>query len=267
MNINENQNKQIISIIPINDLPEIKPNDNLGQLIIEKSDFNEVKIINGDILVITQKLVSKSENRTKKLSEVIASPEAQSLSIKINKDPKLIELILRESSRIVAMDTKRGLIITETKHGFICANSGIDSSNILGDDEVSLLPINPDLSAKKIRETIVCQTHLTKLGIIITDTFGRAWRNGQTNVCIGLAGLHPIKDYRGFTDDHGSILTSTEIAIADEIASAAELVMGKTNRVGAAILRGYRFDATQTGKSENLIRDSKQDLFNQGNFL
>ena len=125
MNINKNQNKQIISIIPINDLPEIKPNDNLGQLIIEKSDFNEVKIINGDILVITQKLVSKSENRTKKLSEVIASPEAQSLSIKINKDPKLIELILRESSRIVAMDTKRGLIITETKHGFICANSGI----------------------------------------------------------------------------------------------------------------------------------------------
>ncbi len=267
MNRNKYQKQDTISIIPINNLPEIAPNDNLAQLIIEQSDCEGIKIIDGDILVITQKLISKSESRTKKLSEVIPSPKAEILSEKINRDPKFIELILSESIRIVAMDTKRGLIITETNHGFICANSGIDSSNILGDDEVSLLPINPDLSASKIRETILEQTNSTNLGVIITDTFGRAWRNGQTNVCIGIAGLHPIKNYKGLSDDYGSILTSTEIAIADEIASASELVMGKTNRVGAAIVRGYNFDNTQIGDSSDLIRDSAQDLFNKGEFL
>lgn len=267
MNNKKQQTKNIISIIPIGNLPEIESNDNLGELIIEKSGCEGTKITNGDVLVVTQKLVSKSENRTKKLSEVIPSSKAKSLSIKLNRDPRLIELILGESTRIVAMDSTRGLIITQTNHGFICANSGIDSSNVLGDDEVSLLPVDPDLSANKIRQTIIHQINLNHLGVVITDTFGRAWRSGQTNVCIGIAGLHPIKDYRGLKDDNGSILTSTEIAIADEIASAAELAMGKTNRVGAAIIRGYKFDTAQFTNSEYLIRDSDQDLFNEGKLL
>ncbi len=165
------------------------------------------------------------------------------------------------------MDTSRGLIITKTKHGFICANSGIDSSNIADKDEVSLLPINPDLSANKIRKTITEKTNISQLGVIITDTFGRAWRNGQVNVCIGIAGMKPIKDYRGLPDDNGSILTSTEIAIADEISSAAELVMGKTNRVGVALLRGYKYSKKQIATSKYLLRDNNQDLFSEGKFI
>ena len=267
MNNKEHQTKNIISIIPINNLPEIEPNDNLGELIIKKSGCDGIKITNNDILVVTQKLVSKSENRTIKLSEVTPSSQAKSLSTKVNRDPRLIELILRESTRIVAMDSTRNLIITQTKHGFICANSGIDSSNVLGENEVSLLPIDPDLSANKIRKTIISQTDLNHLAVVITDTFGRAWRNGQTNACIGIAGLHPIKDYRGLKDDNGFILTSTEIAIADEIASAAELVMGKTNRVGAAIIRGYWFETAKATNSGYLIRDRNQDLFSEGKLL
>ncbi len=267
MNQNHSQTKKIISIIGINNLPEIHPNDNLGELIIQKSDMEGSKIKNCDILVVTQKLVSKSENRIIKLSTVIPSSKANSLSTKINRDPRLIELILQESTRIVAMDSTRGLIITETRHGFICANSGIDSSNILAEDEVSLLPIDPDSSADHIRNTIIKKTGLTQLGVVITDTFGRAWRNGQANVCIGIAGLNPIKDYRGLPDDNGSILTATEIAIADEIASAAELVMGKTNRVGAAIIRGYKYDTAKVTNSGYLLRASDQDLFNEGKFV
>ena len=201
------------------------------------------------------------------LSEVTPSSKAKDLSTKVNRDPRLIELILRESTRIVAMDSTRNLIITQTKHGFICANSGIDSSNVLGENEVSLLPIDPDLSANKIRKTIISQTDLNHLAVVITDTFGRAWRNGQVNVCIGIAGLNPIKDYRGLPDDNGSILTATEIAISDEIASAAELVMGKTNRVGVAIIRGYKYDDAKVTNSGYLLRDSDQDLFNEGKFV
>ena len=267
MNQNQKKNKKIISIIGINNLPEIRPKDNLGELIIQKSGMEGTKIKNGDILVVTQKLVSKSENRIIKLSTVIPSSKAKTLSTKINRDPRLIELILRESTRIVAMDSIRGLIITETRHGFICANSGIDSSNISGEDEVSLLPVDPDSSADNIRNTIIKKTDLTQFGVVITDTFGRAWRNGQTNVCIGISGINPIKDYRGLPDDNGSILTATEIAIADEIASAAELVMGKTNRVGAAIIRGYKYYTAKVTNSGHLLRASDQDLFNEGKFV
>ena len=162
MNQNHSQTKKIISIIGINNLPEIHANDNLGELIIQKSDMEGSKIKNCDILVVTQKLVSKSENRIIKLSTVIPSSKANSLSTKINRDPRLIELILQESTRIVAMDSTRGLIITETRHGFICANSGIDSSNISDEDEVSLLPIDPDSSADHIRNTIINKTPTLK---------------------------------------------------------------------------------------------------------
>ena len=162
MNQNQKKNKKIISIIGINNLPEIRPKDNLGELIIQKSGMEGTKIKNGDILVVTQKLVSKSENRIIKLSTVIPSSKAKTLSTKINRDPRLIELILRESTRIVAMDSIRGLIITETRHGFICANSGIDSSNISGEDEVSLLPVDPDSSADHIRNTIIKKTDIGK---------------------------------------------------------------------------------------------------------
>lgn len=267
MSQNQLQHKNIVSIIGINNLPEITTNHNLGELILQTSCFEGTQIKNGDILIVTQKLVSKSEGRIKKLSEIIPSQKAKSLAMKTNRDPRLIELILQECTKIIAMDTKRGLIITKTKHGFICANSGIDSSNIANKDEVSLLPINPDLSANKIRKTIIEKTNVSRLGVIITDTFGRAWRNGQTNVCIGIAGMKPTKDYRGLPDSNGSILTSTEIAIADEISSAAELVMGKTNRVGAALLRGYKYRKAQITTSEYLLRDSNQDLFSQGKFI
>ena len=166
-----------------------------------------------------------------------------------------------ESRSIVRSDPDRGILIVETEHGFVCANAGIDSSNVESDsDTVTLLPRNPDLSAKKIRSELEQKSGVSKIAVIISDTFGRPWREGQTNIAIGIDGINPLKDYRGTHDTEGAVLTSTKIAVADEIASAAELVMGKINRVPVAIVRGFDYPTGECSYS-SLIRERSRDLF------
>lgn len=211
---------------------------------------------NNDVLVVAHKIVSKAEGRIADLATVKPSKRAINIAKKHHKDPRIAELILRESRRIVKME--RGIIITETKHGFVCANAGIDKSNVYG-DHVALLPANPDSSADKIRRAIEKQTG-KNVAVIISDTFGRPFREGQVNVAIGVSGLKPFKDYRGSKDMFGKKLKVTEIAVADEIASAAELVMGKVNRVPIAMIRDFMYENRQ-GSAKELIRKRKKDLF------
>jgi coenzyme F420-0:L-glutamate ligase / coenzyme F420-1:gamma-L-glutamate ligase len=215
---------------------------------------------NNDVVVVTQKIVSKSEGRILDLSTVKPSIHALELATKTKKDPRFVELILTESRNLVRYS--ENLIITETRHGFICANSGIDQSNVSspGDDYVLLLPVDPDLSAKRIRK-VIAETIGINIAVVVADTFGRPFRLGQTNVAIGVSGIDSIKSYIGRTDMYGNVLRITEIAVADELASAAELVMGKTERVPVAIVRGYEFSSTETSTAKSLVRDSVHDLF------
>ena len=210
-----------------------------------------------DVIVITHKIVSKSEGRTIDLTKIIPSEESKKISSRTGKDPKLVELIISQSNEIIKI--QREIIITETKHGFVCANSGIDTSNVGNSNHVVLLPVDPDKSAREIRNYIRSRTK-TNVAVIISDTFGRPFRKGQVNVAIGVAGINPIKSYIGDSDMYGNILRVTEIAIADEIASAAELVMGKSLRVPVTIVRGYDFSSTDASISK-VTRAKKDDLF------
>jgi coenzyme F420-0:L-glutamate ligase/coenzyme F420-1:gamma-L-glutamate ligase len=221
-----------------------------------------------DVIVIAQKIISKSENKISYLKDVVPSKKALELCTIHKKDPRLIELILRESLNIIKVSEKT--LIVETKHGFICANAGIDQSNVSDDtDEVLLLPENPDRSAKKIRKSIYEKTK-KNVSIIISDTFGRPFRKGQTNIAIGVSGINPLKSYIGNKDMFGKILKVTEIAIVDELASSAELVMGKTLGIPIAIIRGYEFEYQKTNLKQfnsfdisikSVFRDKNQDLF------
>ncbi|HEX2014659.1 MAG TPA: coenzyme F420-0:L-glutamate ligase, partial [Nitrososphaera sp.] len=229
----------MIRLIPIHIPGNIKSGDNLGEIITEAVAKNNQEILNGDIIVVAQKIVSKAEGRIVEISTIKPSTEALRLAHEHKKDPRLAEVILQESTRIVR--ERSGVVITETKHGFICANSGVDQSNIEGEGIAVLLPGDPDRSASRIQDELENETG-KKIAVIITDTFGRPFRIGQTNIAIGLSGMKPIKSYIGGKDMYGKTLRVTEIAIADEVASAAELVMGKTDRVPAAIVRGYAFE-------------------------
>ncbi len=245
-----------ISIIPIKVEKDVSLYDDLVELILSSIKKQKEKLYDNDILVIAQKIVSKAEGRLVSLIDVKPSRRAHSIAAKHGKDPKVIELILSESRRIVKI--KRGIIIVETKHGFVCANAGVDQSNVK-DDFVSLLPFNPDNSAARIRAKIKKRIG-KQIAVIISDTFGRPFREGQVNVAIGLSGLKPIMDYRGLKDSFGKELMVTEIAIADEIASAAELVMGKLDLIPLAVIRGH-INNNKNGSSKELIRKSKNDLF------
>ena len=240
-----------MQILPIPIEKEITTNDDLSKLIINSSDIR-----NGDIIVIAQKIISKREGRIVKLSTVKPSLLAEGISSQYNKDPHIVELILSESKRIIRM--KNGLIIVETNHGFICANAGIDESNVVN-GFATLLPLNSDTSAKIIQTEIFNETG-KKVAIIISDTFGRPFRMGQTNCAIGISGLNPILDYSGTLDSFNRILRVTAIAIADELSAAAELVMGKTKRCPVSIIRDYSYDF-QDGTFNNLIRPENEDLF------
>ena len=217
-------------------------------------------IATGDILVITQKIVSKAEGRVIDLRDVEPSPYACRLAEETSRDPRLVELVLKESRSIVRMDPDRGIIITETRHGFVCANSGIDSSNVPGDNRVCLLPEDPDESASRIRQEVSNALPGTEVGVIISDTFGRAWREGHVNFAIGAAGLSVLKDYRGTPDAYGRVLKVTNIAVADELAGAAELVTGKTLNIPASIIRGYPCPKEPSGV-QPLLRNRSRDLF------
>jgi coenzyme F420-0:L-glutamate ligase/coenzyme F420-1:gamma-L-glutamate ligase len=243
---------QEIRIFGIEGIPEIHPGENIPALL-----FSRFSLQRGDICVVTQKIISKAEGCLVDLRTITPSNFAQNLTERIHKDPRLIEVILRESKRIVRMD--RDIMICETRHGFICANAGVDQSNVPGDHIVSILPPDPDESARKFRKGLEGYFHID-IPVIITDTFGRPWREGLTNVAIGVAGLNSLLDLRGKKDACGYDLQKTLIAVADEIASAAELVMKKQARVPIAILRGYAYQKSEAG-SQVLLRPPEKDLF------
>jgi len=240
-----------IQIIPVKIQKDIVPNDNLVDLVLESTEIQD-----GDILVFSQKIVSKSEGRILSLSSVNPSLLANGISSSYNKDPRLMELILSESKRIVRMEN--GIIIVETNHGFVCANAGIDESNVQ-DGYATLLPEDPDRSANLLKEKIEQKTG-KNIAVIISDTFGRPFRLGQTDVAIGVAGIEPILDYSGKPDTFAKIMQVTAIAIADEICSATELVMGKVEKCPVALVRNYKFNFSDA-KIQNLLRPKHEDLF------
>jgi len=245
-----------IRILPLPGLPEVSEGDDLVALITDAAHEGP-GVEAGDIIVVTQKIVSKAEGRVVPLAGVTPSPEAERLAAETEKDPRLVELILRESSRIVRQSGP--ILITETKHGFVCANAGIDASNVGPEGLVSLLPEDPDGSAAAIRRGIADRAG-AEVAVIITDTFGRPWREGHTNVAIGLAGMLPFVDYVGQRDPDGYELRVSTLAVADELAAAAELVHGKLDRVPVAIIRGYPYPRGE-GSARELVRDAERDLF------
>jgi coenzyme F420-0:L-glutamate ligase / coenzyme F420-1:gamma-L-glutamate ligase len=246
-----------ISITGITRIPEVQPGDDLTALLLEGARASGVAFEQGDVLVVTQKIVSKAEGRLVDLREVEPSDLARRYGEAWGKDPRQIEVVFRESRRIVRME--RGLVISETHHGFVCANAGVDASNVPGEHIVALLPADPDASALRLREEIQGATGVD-VPVIISDSFGRPWRNGITNVAIGIAGLEPLIDYRGRYDEYGYLLSATIIAIADELSSAAELVMGKLDAAPAALVRGYPFTPAE-GRGRDMVMDPSRDLF------
>jgi coenzyme F420-0:L-glutamate ligase/coenzyme F420-1:gamma-L-glutamate ligase len=220
-----------LQVLPVPGLPEIEAGDALGELIAARAELLE-----GDVVVISQKVVSKAEGRIRRLAAEIPGAEARKLAAVLGKEPALVELILEESAEVLRAE--RGVLIVETKHGFVCANAGIDSSNLAEEGTVALLPEDPDGSARRIRAEIAAAGPGLSVGVVIADSFGRAWRLGQCEVAIGCAGLRPLDDWRGRHDAGGRELEATLIAIADQAAAAADLVRDKASRVPAAIVRG-----------------------------
>jgi len=247
----------MITITPLTEIPLIKEGDTLSKMIVKSAKAQMLKLEDGDIVVVTQKIVSKSEGRVVNLKGIKPSSFAKWVALKTDRDPQYVEAILRETNRFVKMKYRH--IITETKHGFVCANAGIDRSNIEGEEIISLLPKDPDESARIIRAEIKKLTG-KNVAIIITDTWGRPWRLGQVNFAIGVAGMTPFRDHRGETDMFGYTLRVTNIAIADELASAAELVMAKSERIPVAVIKGYKYSVGE-GSAKDLIRPLKDDLF------
>jgi coenzyme F420-0:L-glutamate ligase/coenzyme F420-1:gamma-L-glutamate ligase len=246
-----------VTVSGIEGIPEIRPGDELARLIAEAARAQGTPLRDGDVLIVTQKIVSKSEGRFVELAEVEPSPLAVELATNWEKDARHVEVVLRESRRIVRMD--HGVIICETKHGFVCANAGVDASNVPGNDRVLLLPLDPDESARRIRKGIMAAAG-ADVAVIISDTFGRPWRTGYTEVAIGVAGMLPIVDYVGQMDAQGRELRATWICVADELASCAELVTGKVNQVPAAIIRGYAVPRGE-GSAREIVRQAERDLF------
>jgi coenzyme F420-0:L-glutamate ligase / coenzyme F420-1:gamma-L-glutamate ligase len=243
-----------LEVLPVEGIPEVRPGDDLPELIARAAGGD---LRAGDILVVTHKIVSKAEGRLVDLRTVEPSALAKAFAARYEKDPRQIEVVLRESRRIVRMD--RGLIISETYHGFVCANAGVDASNVPGDETVCLLPADPDASAAKLRSALASRVG-SDLAVIISDSFGRTWREGITNVAIGVAGMNPLADYRGQTDPHGFPLAASILAVADELAAAAELVMGKTAGVPVAIIRNYAYKSG-AGTAQGLLMAPEKDLF------
>ena len=250
-----------LRITPITNINEISPGIDLGNVIYVALQAQKLELQQGDIFVVTQKIVSKAEGRIVNLTEVQPSAFAEIAAAQGKKDAQHIEVVLRESRRIVRMD--HGVLIAETKHGFICANAGVDESNVNGEQELTLLPVDPDHSARELRarlQQLAGADSGFDIAVIISDTWGRPWRNGQVNMAIGMAGMEPIVDYRGQYDPYGYELQVSAIAVADELAAAAELVMGKVDRVPVALIRGYSYIPGQ-GDARSLLRDTGTDMF------
>ncbi len=241
-----------LQLVGVEGLPEVRPGDDLGALIAARAELR-----GGDIVVIAQKVVSKSEGRFVDLRTVVAGDEARRIASRLvaDPDPRMVQVVLDESVRVLRSDR---VLITETRHGFVCANGGVDHSNVPGDDQVTLLPDDPDASAARIRERL-SDLSGAGVGVIVSDTFGRPWRLGIVNVALGVAGVPAMLDLRGGLDDVGKRLHATVLAIADDLAAAAGLVMGKTHRTPAVIVRG--FEVTGDGRGRELIRPEAEDLF------
>ena len=250
-----------LRIIPIIGIGDISPGSDLGLIIYEAIQAHELELQQGDVLVVTQKIVSKAEGNIVNLDEVRASEFARLLAVESRKDAPYIEVVLRETRRIVRME--RDVLICETKHGFICANAGIDESNVNGARAITLLPVDSDHSAQQLRtrlQDLTGENFSFDIAVIISDTWGRPWRNGQVNMAIGVAGMEAIVDYRGQYDPYGYELHASVLAVADELASAAELVMGKIDRIPAALIRGYTYIPSE-GSIKTLLRDPATDMF------
>jgi len=245
-----------VSIFRVPGLPEIVNGAALATLILEGVQRLGLSLEPSDVLVVTQKVVSKAEGRVRALEGVVPSPRAIEIGNRIGFDPRHVEVILSESVRIVREAPR--VLITETRHGFVCANAGVDRSNTGGRELLVLLPEHPDESARRLRESLRERSGVAP-GVVISDSFGRPWREGQVNVAIGAAGVVALRDYRGQRDPDGYELQGTELGVVDELASAAELVMGKLDRVPVALVRGAAVTGDDTVR--RLLRDPATDLF------
>jgi coenzyme F420-0:L-glutamate ligase/coenzyme F420-1:gamma-L-glutamate ligase len=246
-----------LSIIPIPVADEIKPGDSLADILLQSLRQNRITLKAGDILVVKHKIVSKAEGQIVDLATIKPSADSIAWAKKYKLDPRVIELALRESRSVIRR--KNGVFITETRHGFICANSGVDVSNVDGGRHALLLPADPDHSARKLHRELKKEIALA-IPVLITDTFGRPWREGLVDVCIGIAGMKAHRDDRGHRDPHGYMLQASLEAVADELACAAALVCGKLNRTPACIIRGFPYEPAR-GRSRDLLRPPANDLF------
>jgi coenzyme F420-0:L-glutamate ligase/coenzyme F420-1:gamma-L-glutamate ligase len=246
-----------LELIGLDGMGEIRPGDSVGGLICDACSRQKLEPKNDDVLVVAQKIVSKAEGRIVALDSIQPSARAIELARTSDKEPALVEVILGESRRVIRAAARA--LIVETHHGFICANAGVDQSNV-GLRQVTLLPKDPDRSARRIRTEIHQRTGKNP-AVIISDSFGRAWRIGTVDVAIGIAGMKPTKDERGFSDRYGYQLKAAVAAVADEIAAAAELVMGKRDGVPVVVVRGYDVDQKEDGTAQELHRPEAEDLF------
>jgi coenzyme F420-0:L-glutamate ligase / coenzyme F420-1:gamma-L-glutamate ligase len=245
-----------VSVAPIEGIKKVEPGDKLGEVIVEALRRGRFELVDDDIVVVTQKVVSKSEGRLVRIDGVEPTKRAVDLAAELGRDARVIELVLRESRRVVRKG--HGVLITETRHGFVCANSGIDMSNVES-GFVSLLPLDPDASARRIRKSLENATS-KRLAVIVTDTFGRPWREGQTDLAIGCSGIAPTQSLAGKRDPYGYVLKVTEPAIVDEAAAAAELVMTKLSLVPVAVVRGVKYARGESGV-KSMLRKRSLDLF------
>jgi coenzyme F420-0:L-glutamate ligase/coenzyme F420-1:gamma-L-glutamate ligase len=248
-----------VKVIAVENLPLIKKGDNLGQLIVQAAERQKTPIQEKDVIVVTHVVVSKAEGNIINLDDVVPSQQAKEMALKTNKDPALVEVVLQETKEVVRCS--RNSIIVETKNGIICANAGVDRSNVSGDRNVVPLPKEPNVSAQNIRKEIKRLTG-ADVAVIVSDTHGRPFRIGEINVAVGVAGIMPIRDRRGEKDLFGYVLRVKQTAVADELSSAAELVIGQANEgVPAAIIRGYNYQSTDNASTIDLTRSKEKDLF------
>ena len=244
-------------VLAVEGIPEVVPGDDLASMILAASQASGVGISSGDVAVVAQKVVSKSEGAIRRLSQTTATPEVTELAGRIGKDPRMVQIVMDEAVRVVR--AVPGVLIVETRHGLICANAGVDASNVPGDDSVTTLPVDPDASAERIRAGLEAAAN-GHVAVIVSDSFNRPWREGTMNVAIGVSGLEPLTDLRGCTDDHGRVLAATLVSVADELASAAQIVMGEIGRVPVAVIRGVEFAPGDAGAGV-LLRAAERDLF------
>ena len=245
----------MIEIHPVIGVPEVTPGDDLAAL-LAAALVGPARLRDEDILVVAQKVVSKAEGRIRDLREITPGEQAIGIAARNGSDARQVQAVIDESVRLLR--TER-VVIAETRHGFVCANAGVDHSNVPGGEVLTLLPVDPDASAALLRMRVEQRTGV-QVGVIVSDTFGRAWRMGIENVALGVAGIPALVDYRGQADDFGRPMAGTVIAVADELAAAAELVMNKTDRVPAAVIRGYRAPGG-AGRGRDLVRSAAEDLF------